>query len=124
MLRKYFAAAAFMLVGVQVHAAYVWEVQDNYIDEVSISAQNPSGTAYHVLTIKLRNPISTGCSVSDTSKTVSYWSTGAVDSIPALWYSSVISAYSQGSKVDIRTDNSACNPAFGRQFMGIRLKQD
>lgn len=122
MFRNILVAVALCGVVSQVQAARVWEIENNYIEEASIYQDTVSGTGYNVLLVKLKNPISTGCALSDSSRTVTYWTPNEPAPAVSLWLSALLSAQAQGLKVDIRTENANCNPTYGRLFQGIRLK--
>lgn len=124
MLRKLLAVFAFLGVASQAQATYVWEIQDNYVDQVAIYFEVVSGTGYHVMAVTLKNPISTGCALADSTRTINVWVASDTSRVMSLWYSTLLSAQAQGLKVDIRTDNSICNGAFGRWMQGVRLKSN
>lgn len=116
---------AMSYVSVNAKAAYVWEIQGNYIEEVSVFSDNPSGTYYNVISVKLKNPISTGCAKTDSTRTLNYWLTESlVSSTVTLWLSALMSAQAQGSKVDIQTDNAVCSGVYGRKLRGVRIRTD
>lgn len=125
MIRTAFIFAALMIGALsQVQAALVWEIKDNYVSEVSIHHDYVAPTYYHVVSVKLKNAIATGCALSDSSRTVTYFINSDIPAVVSLWYSTLLSAQAQGLKVDIKTDNAVCNPTYGRFLQGARLKSD
>jgi len=120
---KYVVLVMFLAgVSLQAEAARVWEVQDNYVEEVSMYLDTVGSTGYHVLSVKLKNPVSTGCALTDSTRTLTWWSTADAGFAVSMWYSTLLSAHAQGLKVDIRTENTNCNATYGRQLIGARVK--
>lgn len=112
-----FAGISMLLVAV-ANAANEWQITNNYIENVStyISA---SGSNF-IIEIKLKNQITTGCSISDQQNLVRWWgeSVGPHDS---SLLAAAMAALAQGAKVDIRTNASSCNSSHGRPLTGVRI---
>jgi hypothetical protein len=122
MFHKCIFSLIFLVAVSQVQAAIVWEIKDNYIDEVSIHHDYVAPSYYHVISVKLRNPISTGCALSDSSRAITFFINAEITPALSLWHSTLLAAQAQGSKVDIKTDNAVCNPTYGRLLQGVRIK--
>lgn len=118
-MRKAIVLLVLLFVGNVSVAARLWSIQNNYVKDVSVSSENPSGTTYNVIRIYLKEPIDTGCSVSDPDQLVTYWIADDFNNAMSSWISTALAAQAQNKKVDILINTATCNGTFGRMFHGI-----
>jgi len=105
-------------------AAIDWEIKGNYVADVAVYYEVINGKGYNIVTIYLKNPISTGCALSDADNQVSYWYNGYFGTNHTAWISAALSAQAQNKKVDINTDNSVCSTYYGRKLLGLKVRND
>lgn len=106
------------------HAAREWEIKNNYIKDVYTYKDVVSGTGYNVIRITFKDPISTGCAMSDQGNFVTYWRSEDLGRNHASWLSAALAAQAANNKVDVMTDPSKCSGIYGRFWVGIVVHQD
>lgn len=109
-----------------VSAAMVWIPGMSVTTTTANSAQFLTIESYRffwngynsILTVKFKEPISTGCAGSDNNRHISHW-TPSTSAFEQSLLSIVITAKTLNQKVRVEYDNTICDAGAGRMLYGI-----
>ena len=106
-----------LFMSFSVNAASNWEIKGNYIESYRVFYLAP----YNVLQIYFKEPINTGCAVSDNSKSVAIWQNGHLNAANLSWLSAIMAAHAQGNRVDVLVGSGDCHNQYGRRLQGVSV---